>query len=242
MPRRNPRAQIATMPNPHASPYQRVLPRDLEVDGDPLLLRLDLHRESVVLHEYHDTVASSRLVSSLDVAHALARELDVDSGLLPPSTLWHIKTNNGARIALWREPQVWRVRLQEAYGKPPRRFRLPMPGLVFICLQGAQAPFVFAATERPKSADDQLFHCPTWNVFRNGRVCPGTHVFSRDPGRIPDEFFRSQFSPTGDSHGRSRQHPDDLLALWSELDRTATYPLDDLMPALRLGDALRVGR
>lgn len=242
MPRRNPRAQIATVPKPQTSPYQRVLPRDLEVDSDPLLLRLDFHRESVVLHEYRDTVASSRLVSSLDVAHALARELDLDSGLLPPSTLWHVKTSNGTRIALWREPQVWRVRLQETYGKPGRRFRLPMPGLVFICLQAAQAPFVFAATERPKSADDQLFHCPTWNVFRNGRVCPGTHVFPRDPGRIPDEFFKSQFSPTGDSHGRSCQHPDDLLALWSELDRTAIYPLDDLMPAIRLGDALRVGR
>ena len=240
MAKRMTRALTPAAPDERISPYQRALPRDLDVDSDPLLLRLDFHRESVVMHEYREAVASSRLVSALDVAHALVSELDLDSGLLPPDTLWHVKTSNGVRVALWREPKVWRVRLQETYGQPPRRFRLPMPGLVFVCAQGAQAPFVFAAAHRPKSADDQLFHCPTWNVFRNGRVCPGTHVFPRDAARIPEDFFKSQFSPTGDSHGRSRRHPDDLLGLWSELDRTAAYPVDDLVPALRLGDAVRV--
>ena len=61
------------------------MPRDLDVDSDPLLLRLDFHRESVVMHEYRDAAASSRLVSSLDIAHALARELDLDSGVLRPT-------------------------------------------------------------------------------------------------------------------------------------------------------------
>jgi len=51
------------MPNP-ASPYRRPLPHDVEVEPDPLLIRLDFHRESVVLHEYVDGVASSRLVST----------------------------------------------------------------------------------------------------------------------------------------------------------------------------------
>jgi hypothetical protein len=63
-----------------------------------------------------------------------------------------------------------------------------------------------------------------------------------DPARIPEDFFKSQFSPTGDSHGRLRRHPDDLLALWSESDRAEAYPLDDLVRALRLGDAVRVAR
>jgi Prokaryotic E2 family D len=238
MPRR---ALKTTRINLSTSPYQRVLPRDLDVDTDPLLLRLDFHRESVVLHEFRDEVSSSRLVSSLDIAHALASELDLDTGPLPPETLWYVKTSNGPRMALWRAPQVWAIGLQETYGQRPHRFRLPMPGLVFVCTPGSQAPFVFAAAARPKSGDDQLFHCPTWNVFRNGRVCPGTHVFPRDPARIPEDFFKSQFSPTGDSHGRSRRHPDDLLALWSGLDRSPTYPLDDLMPALHFRDALRVG-
>ena len=97
--------------------------------------------------------------------------------------------------------------------------RLPMPGLVFICLPSAQAPYVFAAKSRPRAAGEDLYHAPTFNVFRDGRVCPGTHVFPRDPGRMPEEFFRSHFSPAGDTTGRSRSHPDDLLGLWADMDR-----------------------
>src|SRR5687768_18112768 len=98
------RGRQTTATNQRTSPYKRVLPHDLEVESDPLLLRIDFHRESVVLHEYRDAVASSRLVSALDVAHALASELDLDTGLLPPDTLWYVKTSNGPRLALWREP------------------------------------------------------------------------------------------------------------------------------------------
>jgi hypothetical protein len=116
-----------------------------------------------------------------------------------------------------------------------------MPALVFICPPAAQAPYVFAAAARPRSLDEQLYHCPLFNIFRNGRVCPGTHVFPRDPARIPEDFFRSYFSPTGDSRGRSRGHPDDLLALWNELHGQAAFPLDDLVPALRVADAFRIG-
>jgi hypothetical protein len=66
-------------------------------------------------------------------------------------------------------------------------------------------------------------------------------VFPRDPARIPEDFFRSYFSPTGDSRSRSRAHPDDLLALWNELHGQTAFPLDDLMPALRVADAFRIG-
>ncbi len=188
-----------------------------------------------------DAVVRSRLVSAMDVAHALASELDLDTGCLPPEALWFVKTATGSRVAIWRSPQVWAIRLREEYGQRPRRFRLPMPGLVFVCSVARQAPSVFAARARPRPADDQLFHCPAFNVFRDGRVCPGTHVFPQDPARIPEEFFKSHFSLTGDSRGRSQRHPEDLLALWAEIAGQPTYPVDDLVPALRLGEALRVG-
>jgi hypothetical protein len=240
MPKKQTAQSSLTSPVP-TSPYRRSLPRDLDEERDPLLVRLDFHRESVILHEYGEATTTSRLVSALDVAHALASELDLDTGPLPAEALWYVKTAGGPRVAIWDPPRVRSVKLVEGYGHTARRFRLPMPGLVFICLPGAQAPYVFAAAARPRSADDELYHTPTFNVFRSGRVCPGTHVFPRDASRIPDEFFRSQFSPTGDSRGRSRRHPEDLLELWSEIHRKTAYPLDDLVPALRLGDALRVG-
>lgn len=183
----------------------------------------------------------TRLVSALDVAHALARELDLSTGLLPPDCLWWARTASGGRIAVWREPKVWTVWLRESYDSKPRRLRLPMPGLVFIAMPGRQAPYVFAATSRPRSGEEHLFHFPGFNVFPTGRVCPGTHLFPADPGKIPESFFESHFAAGETGRGKSQRHPDDVGLLWNELHRQSTLPLDDLVPALRVADAFRVG-
>ncbi len=219
-----------------------MLPPETEVEEDPLRLRLDFHAESVVVHDYAGPVVKTKLVSALDVAHSLARELDLSTGLLPPETLWWAKTATGVRVAVWREPRVWTVRLRERYEVPPRRLRLPMPGLVFVCLPARQVPYVFAAKQRPRRMDDELYHCPTFNVFDSGRVCPGSHAFPSDPARVPEEFFRSYFSATGDTgRGKSWKYPDDVGELWRELHGQRSYPPDDLVPQLRVADALRVG-
>lgn len=212
------------------------------MEDDPLVLRLDFHAESVILHDYAGAVTRTRLVSVLDVAHALARELDLSTGLLPAQALWWTRTATGTRVAVWREPRVWTVRLRERFDALPRRLRLPMPGLVFLCLAGRQAPYVFAAQTRPRSVEEQLYHCPTFNVFPSGRVCPGTHLFPADPARVPEEFFRSAFSATADTGGgKSRRHPEDIGQWWAELASMSAYPVDDLVPHLRVADALRIG-
>jgi hypothetical protein len=181
-------------------------------------------------------------VSALDIAHALARELDLTTGLLPPDALWWARTAAGVRVAVWRAPRVWTVRLRERYDAPPRRLRLPMPGLVFVCLPAGQAPYVFAARRRPRSADEPLHACPAFNVFPTGRVCMGSHAFPSDPARVPEAFFESHFSVTADTaRGKSRRHPEDVGQLWAELDRRPDYPLDDLVEQLRVGDAFRIG-
>jgi Prokaryotic E2 family D len=195
-----------------------------------------------VVHDYADGVARTKLVSALDVAHALARELDLTTGLLPAGALWWSKTSGGLRVALWQEARVWTVRLRERYDAKPRRLRLPMPGLVFVCLPARQAPYVFAANGRPSAEDDQLYHCPAYNVFDSGRVCPGSHAFPADPARVPEDFFRSFFSATPDTgRGKSQRHPDEVGELWKEIHRQPAYPLDDLVPQLRVADALRIG-
>jgi len=101
---------------------------------------------------------------------------------------------------------------------------------------------VFAAQRRPRGLEDELFHCPTFNVFDSGRVCTGSHAFPVDPSRVPEEFFRSHFSVTGDTaRGKSRKHPEDIGQLWGELHGQRQYPIDDLVPQLRVADALRIG-
>ena len=84
-------------------------------------------------------------------------------------------------VALWRPPQVWPVALQREAFRPPGRLRLPMPGLVFVCSPG-RAPWVYAALERPTNAEQQLYRMPAFNVFSDGRVCPGSHRFPEKVG------------------------------------------------------------
>lgn len=224
------------------SPYQWALPRGADVVADPLRLRLGFHEESVVLHEFADGLTRVRSVLARAVAHALAGGIELTSGLLPPDALWWANTPAGTRVAVWREPRVWTVRLRERPDAPPQRLRLPMPGLVFICLPARQARYVFAAKARPRTPEAQLYHAPAYNVFGTGRVCPGTHVFPADPARVPEEFFRSHFAATADTAtGRSHRHPDDIGRLWTELHRQAVYPLEDLLPHLTVADAMRLG-
>jgi len=195
------------------------------------------------MHDYTETGTRTQLVSALDIAHALARELDLDTGLLPREALWWARTAAGVRVAVWREPKVWAVRLRERYDTKPRRLRLPMPGLVFVCMPGRQPPYVFAAKGRPGDLTDMLYRCPTWNVFETGRVCTGSHEFPTDAARVPEAFFKSYFSAVESTgRGRSRRHPDDVGALWSELRGHQSFPLDDLLPHGTVADVRRIGQ
>ncbi|MDP9374596.1 MAG: prokaryotic E2 ligase family D protein [Chloroflexota bacterium] len=237
------RRTASTTHTPASSPYLRAVPPELDVEEDPLRLRLDFHDESVLLHDYGTRgAATTRLVSALDVAHALASELDLTTGLLPPDTLWVVKRASGTWLALWEVPGVRTVRLRTSLDAPPRRYRLPCPGLVFLCPPAGQAPYVFAARDRPCRPEDELFHAPFYNVFASGRVCVGTHPFPRDSARTPRAFFESFFSVAMDTaRGKSRRHPEDIGRLWDELDRGREFPTDDLVPQLTVADAMRLG-
>lgn len=218
-----------TMNEQDLAPLQWALPESLKVPPDRLRLRLDFYTETILMHSIADGVISNRAVSPLAIATAMTREVSFNSGMLPPDALWWTHSRQGDMVALWRKPKVTLVAVQTEAFKPPERFSLPMPGLVFIC-QSGRAPWVFAAKTRPKSPDDQLFYCPTFNVYSGGRVCPGNHHFPNDVSEMPNSFFQSLFSLTGDHANRSKRHPGNIMALWQELDGKKKYPLDDLVP------------
>ena len=221
-------------------PFLLALPDSVDVSPDPLRLRLDFHEESVLLQEFGRSVIRTRLVSALDVAHALASELDLSTGLLPPDTLWWGRSAGGESLALYREARVWTVRLRRDLVERPKRLRLPMPPLVILCRRGEKAPSVFAARVRPQSLDEQLYRCPTYNVFDSGAVCAGSHVFPKDPGKVPESFFESFFhADRGTGRGKSQRHPEDVGLLWDEIEGEASFPLDDLVLQGKLGDLLK---
>src|SRR6266540_499265 len=95
-------ARTTARPSSGPSPYRWTLPPEAAVREDPLRLRLDFHAESVALHDYAGGVVRTRLVAATDIAHALAQELDLASGLLPPDALWWARTSGGERVAMWR--------------------------------------------------------------------------------------------------------------------------------------------
>ena len=212
-------------------------PGPTDVPRDTLQALLEIYRETILLRGFDGDTQWVKTVSADEIAHALTRHLGFSSGLLPPETLWWNQGEAGHTVALWRPPQVWPVALQRQAFQPPARLRLPMPGLVFVCSPG-RAPWVYAALSRPTAPEQELYRAPAFNVFRDGRVCPGSHRFPEDPGLIPESFFQSFFSLTGDTRERSKRHPDDLQALWEELDGTTDYPTDDLVPQCRVADAM----
>ena len=195
---------------------------------DELKAQVNIYEENIILRLLRDTHVEIRQISGEDLANIFAGEIEFRTGLLPEGTLWHKRNHGAPQTALWRPPQVWRVQLQEEAFAPPRRLKLPMPGLVFVCSE-SRAPTVYAAKHRPVNEDSELYRAPTFNVFPNGNVCPGTHKFPADIQKIPESFFESRFSMTGDYHNRSLKHRENLMALWEELDGQDQYPLEDLV-------------
>ena len=215
------------------------LPGPADAPRDQLQMQLEVYNETVLLRGFEADRTWVRTVSADEIANVFIRHLGFSSGLLPENALWWNQGETGQVAALWRPPQVWPAALQREAFQPPARLRLPMPGLVFVCSPG-RAPWVYAALERPSDPEQQLYRTPAFNVFRDGRVCPGSHRFPEQVGRIPESFFQSFFSLTGDSQGRSKQHPDNLQALWEELDGKAEYPVEDLVPQCTVAHAMAV--
>ena len=215
------------------------LPGPADAARDDLKLQLEVYGETILLRGFENDAAWVRTVSADEIANVFTQHLGFSSGLLPEETLWWNQGETGQVVALWRPPQVWSVALQREAFKPPARLRLPMPGLVFVCSPG-RAPWVYAALGRPNDPEQLLFRAPAFNVFRDGRVCPGSHRFPEEVGLIPEGFFQSFFSLTGDTRDRSKKHPDNLQALWEEIDGTTAYPAEDLVPQCTVGQAMAV--
>ena len=218
---------------------QWSLPGPADMARDELQMQLEVYKETILLRGFESDSNWVRTVSADAIANVFTQHLGFSSGLLPQEALWWNQGETGRVVALWRPPQVWSVALQREAFKAPARLRLPMPGLVFVCSPG-RAPWVYAATQRPTDPEQQLFRAPAFNVFRDGRVCPGSHRFPEEVGLIPEGFFQSFFSLTGDTRGRSKKHPDNLIALWEELDGKTEYPMEDLVPQCSVAHAMAV--
>lgn len=205
-----------------------AVPEELGIPPDKLRLRLDFFYQAAMLTYFEGNTVITRMVDPMDVAHALASDLSFSTGLLPPGILWWQNTKSGPVFSIYAEPKIWKVALEAEPGKPPKRFTLPLPGLIFLCSPN-QTPWVYAVKKKPTKETDIVYRAPLLNIYNTGRSCPGSHNY---PSRIADmvqSFFMSFFSAAGDRSRRSAKYPDDVLGLWKNLDGKKKYPMDDLV-------------
>lgn len=244
--RPTPADQDATPTAPHGdyAPWRQTFPDGCghEVEIDPLRLRLDIHDELILRHVYGPgELVATTAISGTAFRQAVAADAHFATGILPSNALWCGITPAGQRTMIFVSSRIWRVKLRERFAGPVAEFALPMPDLVFMCLRGGQAPYVWAVRGRPTREDAVFYRCPAFNIFETGRICMGSHPFPDDPAQIPAAFFDSYFSPDGQHHHRSVGHPGDLRALWDDLDGRKTYPVDDLVAQFTFADATHAG-
>ena len=208
-----------------------AVPSELDIPPDPLHLRVDFHEQAVVITDYEKSTTVRRIVSAMDIAHALARDLTFGSGILPKNTLWWSNTAAGPLYGLYEEPKVRRLAILFQAGKPPKRYNIPLPGLIFICRPG-HAPSVFAVKRRPSKKGEVIYRAPFLNMSDSGTSCGGNNDYPTDVGGIPESFFLSFFTSHGDIKKRSVLFPENIIRLWEWLDKSKdkTYPLADLVP------------
>jgi PRTRC genetic system protein B len=221
--------------------FSWAVPEELGIPPDPLRLRLDFFHQAVEMTTWDGETQEKHMVDAIDIAHALARELSFGTGLLPANTLWWKNTRSGPVFALYEEPRMRKVALQLDIKKPAKRFNIPMPGLVFLCMPG-QAPYVFAVTRKPTKETDKVYRAPLLNVHHNGRSCPGTHNYPTRVGDMVNSFFISFFSNTADLANRSKKFPKSVAKLWDWLDKgkMQKYPVEDLIQHGTVRDLLEM--
>ena len=184
-------------------------------------------------------VVRTKVVSAEEIAYRFAGNIDLRTGVLQEDTLWVVKNGGGKQTAIWRPPQVWEVKQIAAFGAEPVVYRLPMPGLVFLCGEDGRDPHVFAARRRPEREDEELYRCPAFNIFDNGRICQGSgQAWPRRESHVPEVFFHTYFTRDGHTRNRSQRHPERLDELWREIDGRQAYPLDDLVRQFTVADAM----
>lgn len=216
-----------------------AVPEELGIPPDQLRCRLDFHHQAVVMTVFDGDAIETRIVSAMDISSALASDLSFGTGLLPPGTIWWLNTTGGPVFALYVEPGIRKLALQEETGMPPRRFTIPLPGFIFLCSPG-RPPWVFAVKKKPAKETDIVCRAPLCNIFSNGLTCPGNHRYPVRVADIVQSFFVSFFSATADLSNRSVMFPDNVVDLWKFLDKKRRFPLQDLVEHGRIKDLMNM--
>ena len=229
---------------PAPSPYRLALPAEAGVGEDPLRLRLDFHGESVLLHDYAGGVVRTRLVSALDVAHALAGGLDLaDRRSSRPARCGGRGRPRASGPPSGGSRGCGRCACGSATTPRPGACACRCPASSSSASRGARRPTSSPPRAGPGARRTSSTTARRYNVFRDGARLHRLAPLPRRPGEgaggvLPLPLLGHRRHRPGQVAART---PRTSAPLWAELDGRDAFPLDDLVPALRVADAFRVG-
>ena len=201
---------------------------------------MEVYGETILLRGFESDSAWVRTVSADEIANVFTQHLGFSSGLLPQEALWWGQGETGQVVGLWRPPAGVAGGPATGGVQAARPAPAPHAGAGLRLLAGPCALDLRRAEQANATPSSSSSASPAFNVFADGRVCPGSHRFPEEVGLIPESFFQSYFSSTGDTRNRSKKHPDNLHALWEEIDGKTEYPTEDLVPQCTVAHAMAV--
>lgn len=209
----------------------------LDAAGQALpLLSLTFYQHAIILQRLSGPDKGTEFpVDPAAVAQALAAKIEFSTGLLNPNTVYVGQSGVKRKVVEYRPPQVTAIWLEGLIDP----IRLPLPGLVMtrVTSDGRNPSYkIHAVKERPAAEEAELFTAPLPNTSSNG-TCWGT-VSYPSPEELKgtaltrdwEQFMGSRFGNHALGN-KSKAFPRDLREQYKALDRTETYPLDDLLEA-----------
>lgn len=219
--------------------FEWAVPTELEISPDPLRLRIDFHQESTIVSFFDGGKVENKMVDAMDIAHALASELTFTTGMLPEGCLWWSNNRHGQTFAIYTRPQIRKLALQLKINELPRRFIVPMPGLIFLC-SPAKPPRVYAVGKKPTKETTVIYKAPLTNLGINGQSCGGSHKYPERIADIIPSFFESFFTSEM-AGGKSKKYNNNVIQMWEELDgKEGSYPISDLIKHGTLADLMKI--
>ena len=189
--------------------------------------RIDVYNDIIACFDMTESIPNAKVISADNLTYALLSNVNLNSGLLPHNILFWRQCGSAEEYGLWEPPRIRKIAITIKALEAPRRFTIPVPGLVFICRRNSP-PYVYAAKRRPEKLTDKLYKAPFFNVYGDGRTCAGNNTYPDNILEIPDYFFMTFFSLERFQSG-SKSHPDSLIALYEEIENKKKYPLEDLV-------------
>jgi PRTRC genetic system protein B len=172
-----------------------------------------------------------KFLSPAAVAAAF-RNAPIDSGWLAPEIVRCGGTVHGDFAVMFIPAQVHRLQMEPLKGAAVITLKIPLPSLVFFGF--GRSFFVWAIKESVFKPSAALFHCPTPNVFGDGRICWGENKQPRAGvatiAKAWQMFIASPFSGHA-ANGKSKSHRPDVRGLLQKLKGKHKFPPGELLSA-----------